>query len=320
MILMAANNASTTLGAALTTGATTIVVVNGAAFPSPGLNQYFTLTLNDVATGLLYEVCYCTARTGNSLTVLRAQEGTSALTWALGDYAYNSDTEATILAGLSFSSGNNPVLPFTIPASHRGVVQYCGATGTITIPPVATIPDGFLCPIVCNSTTATITVNTNSATVALPGGDVTGSFTITGYQSGVTLQWNLSASKWNSVASPGVTLGQVLNTYPVGNSTTATTNSISSTTRTLTAPSNGYAMVYGYTSIDPLAENLITATLSASLAGYVQLTADFNGNLDSQWGYLPMSAGQSSTFTMVGTQTNPTLMTASVLAWFVPLP
>ena len=135
-----------------------------------------------------------------------------------------------------------------------------------------------------------------------------------------TLQWNLSASKWNSVASPGVTLGQVLNTYPVGNSTTATTNSISSTTGTLTAPSNGYAMVYGYTSIDPLAENLITATLSASLAGYVQLTADFNGNLDSQWGYLPMSAGQSSTFTMVGTQTNPTLMTASVLAWFVPLP
>jgi hypothetical protein len=112
MILLSVNNASTTLGAPLTSGATNITLAtgSGALFPSPATNEYFTLTLNDQATGDLYEICWCTSRTGDSLTVLRGQEGTSAQSWALGDFAYNALTAGGIADFTQigqFTSGSN---------------------------------------------------------------------------------------------------------------------------------------------------------------------------------------------------------------------
>lgn len=203
MILLSANNALTNLSAGISSSATTIGVTigTGALFPSPGTNEYFTLTLNDTATGDVYEVCWCTARTGDSLTVLRGQEGSTAVSWLLGDFAYNANTAVSISTARAFAATNNPTLPFTIPAAHQGVTQLCGTTGTITLPAVAGIQDGFLCPIVCTSGSATITVNTNSATVALPSGSVTSTFPLAGAQTGVFLQWNATAAIWYSIGS-----------------------------------------------------------------------------------------------------------------------
>lgn len=91
MILTASNNASTTLAGPIIPGATTLNVQSGAGalFPAPGANQYFTLTLNDAATGLRNEICWCTNVTGDTLTVIRAQEGTSAQSWIANDLASN---------------------------------------------------------------------------------------------------------------------------------------------------------------------------------------------------------------------------------------
>jgi len=110
-----ANNASTTLAAGISSSATTVLVAvgTGAEFPSPTTGQYFTLTLNDQATGEIYEICYCTARTGDSLTVLRGQEGTTAVSWLLGDYAYNAWTAATITGIINQAVGG--VLIGTLP-------------------------------------------------------------------------------------------------------------------------------------------------------------------------------------------------------------
>ena len=205
MILLSANNANTTLAAGISSSTTTIVMATGtgALFPSPGTNQYFPLTLNDALTGLVYEICWCTSRTGDNLTVLRGQEGTTARAWLLGDYAYNANTAGNIQTGRAFSAANNPTLPFTVPATHNGITQICAATGTITLPAVSGIVDGFLCPIVCNSSGATITVNTNSAAVSLPTGNTSTTFTLSGLDSYIVLQWNLAETMWNTVsASP----------------------------------------------------------------------------------------------------------------------
>ena len=205
MILLSANNANTTLAAGISSSTTTIILATGtgALFPSPGTNQYFPLTLNDALTGLVYEICWCTSRTGDNLTVLRGQEGTTARAWLLGDYAYNANTAGNIQTGRAFSAANNPTLPFTVPATHNGITQICAATGTITLPAVSGIVDGFLCPIVCSSSGATITVNPNSASVALPSGTTSANFTISGMESSIVLQWNLATTTWDTVlASP----------------------------------------------------------------------------------------------------------------------
>ena len=204
MILLSANNATSTLAAGIGSGATTIALSTGTGslFPAPGLNEYFTLTLNDVQTGALYEVCWCTARTGDSLTVMRGQESTSARAWLIGDYAFNTDTANSINTSRAFSACNGLTLPFSIPPEQNGVVQLCSNSGTITLPAVAGIQDGFFCPIVCVDG-AIVTVNTNSATVALPSGNVTSTFQISGAQNTVLLQWSAVSAAWFALASSG---------------------------------------------------------------------------------------------------------------------
>ena len=76
-----ANNASTTLASPISASSTTISVYpgQGALFPSPTSGQGFTVTLTDAATGKLTEIMLCTNRTGDTLTVTRAQEGLSLI-------------------------------------------------------------------------------------------------------------------------------------------------------------------------------------------------------------------------------------------------
>jgi hypothetical protein len=100
MILLANNNASSTLAGPISPSATALNVQSGAGalFPTPGANEYFTLTLNDAATGLRYEICWCTNVTGDTLTVIRAQEGTAAQSWLANDLTSNFWTAGSMAA------------------------------------------------------------------------------------------------------------------------------------------------------------------------------------------------------------------------------
>lgn len=82
------NNGQTTLGAPVVPGATIITLAAGAGSlftPGPTGTQYFVATFTDAATGLINEIVHVTNVSGDVLTIVRAQEGTSALTWQVGD-------------------------------------------------------------------------------------------------------------------------------------------------------------------------------------------------------------------------------------------
>jgi hypothetical protein len=85
--LLFANNAGSSLAGPITNIATTLNVQSGggALFPNPTNNQAFVVTAIDAATGLLREIMLCTSRSTDTLTVVRAQEGTTALSWLAGD-------------------------------------------------------------------------------------------------------------------------------------------------------------------------------------------------------------------------------------------
>ncbi len=87
MTLLYANNAVSTLAAALGAGdlSLTVAAGDGALFPAPdsGLGEYFMCTLVDAANEP--EIVKAAARTGDTLTIERAQEGTSAREFAAGD-------------------------------------------------------------------------------------------------------------------------------------------------------------------------------------------------------------------------------------------
>jgi microcystin-dependent protein len=97
-VLIAANNASTTLAQSISSSTTTITLATGtgSVFPSPTGNQAFKLSLTDASTRLQHEVTLCTSRSGDVCTVLRGQEGTTAQSWSAGDIVANLPTAGTM--------------------------------------------------------------------------------------------------------------------------------------------------------------------------------------------------------------------------------
>lgn len=155
-----ANNVSTTLAGPVSSSATTITLANTANLPAsipPG--QVLAITLNDAATRQNYEVVYATARTGSTLTVIRGQEGTAALSWLTGDSAFSPPTagqQASFgqLASANTWSGNNA---FTSPVAVAAATAISQAlnlgqfTGNDTITGHFTIPisvSGSLVPFI----------------------------------------------------------------------------------------------------------------------------------------------------------------------------
>ena len=85
MVAIFANNATGKLGGDITTSSTTLILQtgNGALFPSPTAGDYFPITVVK-ADGTL-EIMKCTARSVDTLTVTRSQEGTTAKAFTIGD-------------------------------------------------------------------------------------------------------------------------------------------------------------------------------------------------------------------------------------------
>jgi len=93
-----ANNAYSTLAGAVSNVATTAALAagTGVLFPTPGAGQFFRMTFTDAATGLLDEIVLVTNVTGDTITMTRAQEGTTALNWLPGDNVANNVTAGAL--------------------------------------------------------------------------------------------------------------------------------------------------------------------------------------------------------------------------------
>lgn len=101
------NNAATTLNGAINNSTTSVVVTSGAVFPSTG---DFRLMCED-------EIMICTSRSGNTLTVTRGAEGTTAASHADTTAIRHGLTAASFLKLLS--EGNSRGTYANLPAAGR---------------------------------------------------------------------------------------------------------------------------------------------------------------------------------------------------------
>ena len=81
------NNGKTTLSSGVSSSATSIVVADASVFPSITGSEYFYMTLENVSGNV--EILKVTSVSSNTLTAVRAQDGTSAISFAAGDKAEN---------------------------------------------------------------------------------------------------------------------------------------------------------------------------------------------------------------------------------------
>jgi hypothetical protein len=106
-----ANNINTALAGNVSTSDATITLASTANLPpSIPAGSVLVVTLNDAATRQNYEVCYASAITVSgsnaTLTVARGQEGTAALAWLTGDFAFSPPT-AGQQRSFGQTAGNN---------------------------------------------------------------------------------------------------------------------------------------------------------------------------------------------------------------------
>lgn len=120
-----ANNASGVLGAQLSNVATSLTLLDASAFPSPGSDFYLCtlVALNNNGQESAWEIVKVTGKASNTLTIVRAQEGTSAATWPLG-----STVQMRVTAGTldSFTDTNEA-------AAAAPVQSVAGKTGAVTL-------------------------------------------------------------------------------------------------------------------------------------------------------------------------------------------
>jgi hypothetical protein len=95
------NNGKTTLASNITSSATSISVTDGSVFPTLSGGDTFFMTLEDLSGNI--EIVSVTARSGNTLTVTRAQEGTTARAFSSPDKAENRLTAAGLNSFVSDS-------------------------------------------------------------------------------------------------------------------------------------------------------------------------------------------------------------------------
>ncbi len=116
MTQLFANNATSALAVSASNSATTLTLTtgHGAKFPSPTGGDYFMLTLvglDSNSNEAAWEIVKVTGRSNDVLTVVRAQESTSAVSWASG-----TRVEARATAGTfgALSTSDTPTFTGTI--------------------------------------------------------------------------------------------------------------------------------------------------------------------------------------------------------------
>jgi len=99
------NNAATALAVAITPTSTVLQITagTGSYFPQPTGSDYFMLTLIQINNPEVAEIVKCTSRTGDLLTVVRGQEGTSPQIFNISDNVQLRITASS----LNLFSGDN---------------------------------------------------------------------------------------------------------------------------------------------------------------------------------------------------------------------
>ena len=149
MAVVFANNAKTTLASSVSTTATSITVADGSVFPAISGSDYTYVTFEDTSSNI--EVVKVTARSGNTLTVVRGQDGTTAKAYSAGDKCElritaallndlntEADTESVSRDGdsmtgdLSLGDGNKVIFGAgsDLEIYHTGAASYIEEKGT----------------------------------------------------------------------------------------------------------------------------------------------------------------------------------------------
>ena len=194
-----ANYVDTTLAAAASSTATSLSLSSSANLPALGPGEIMPLTLNDAATGLVYEIVYVTAISGTTLTVLRGQEGTAAQNWSSGDYAFVSPTADTVAP---VAGTHSPVASETLPVVNDLITTPGTLTADIDLTLNDVAPAGSGGIVFGSESAFSVTVQspvtTGSPYIELPDGSQVYSWVIPASEAGQGIRYKWDGTNWRA--------------------------------------------------------------------------------------------------------------------------
>lgn len=192
-----ANNAVSALASGIGASDTTLTLRSGdgSLFPNPSSPDFFYLTLSQAGSESSWEIVKVTARSTDTLTVVRAQQGTTAAAWNANDKAE-----------LRVTAGSHPALLHA--ASHKS-----GGSDPISYTDLANLPT--LGTAASHAATDFLGASAQAADSALLGGHAASYFQVAGSyltaNQTITLSDDASGSGTTSIpvtlANSGVTAG-----------------------------------------------------------------------------------------------------------------
>jgi hypothetical protein len=148
MAILFTNNATTNLAASILSTDTSFTVLSGTGslFPNPTNGDYFLVTLIGIS-GSPIEIVKCTARSTDTFTVVRAQEGTTASAFNGGDQVQlritagvmNGAAQSGLASGGLTENTQNISTSYTISTNRNAL-----SVGPITVASgqAVTVPSG----------------------------------------------------------------------------------------------------------------------------------------------------------------------------------
>ena len=246
-IQLYSNNAETTLNGAITNVATSITVADGTVFNAPTSSEYELATLDD---NVNIEIVRIDDVTGNVLTVVRGQEGTTGTAFADGADIYGRLTKGTLEQLVQNDPDGNArgLLTVNIQPGRGVVTAVASATYAVAV--------GY-------GTTAS---GTSSVAISR---DATASAA-----NAIAIGWSADANNTDSIAIGKNSLGSNDQATAVGMQATASgLNSVA--VGSVSTAANTQAIAIGYSTTASAADSIaIGETATAAGTGSVALGSD----------------------------------------------
>ena len=306
------NFVNTTLAEAASSTATTLTLSSATGLPSTlAQGQQIPLVLNSASNGSVFETCYITGINGATVTVLRAQEGTGAQQWNVGDFAYVAMTAGTTAPVIATHS---PTASETLPVANQLVVTPGTLTAGIDLTLNDTAAAGSGVTIYGSAADYAVTVQspvtTGSPYIELPDGSQVYSWVIPASSPGQSIKLEWDGTNWRAqtfgqtVVAPAAESNQAVQLKQLedgsisptfANESIAGTLSVSGDIETVSTGYNGTGLTVGWNFTDGEGEVDFLLGPQGGTGGLNIYQLNSNGDMVSTTPTLALSSGGNLT-------------------------